>query len=300
LFGIAAFLVDPSHVLWMKKQAYFTVLTATFINRNTAAVYFGACAIVWLLILLDRIRQRLPAAGLSLAVIGQSLQNLGRNAPIDFLACFVCLVAMFLTGSRAGVMLSILAALIALGLFVLKTIPLGRRSLRTMVAAGCILFIVTQVLGAGVLARFESEGLAGGGRPETYRSTLAIIEDHPWLGTGLGTFAWVFPAYRSSAWTSWGVWERAHSTPLEIASDMGLPLAGVVTAAWAGIFAVLGYGLWARNRDHIIMVAALAIATLAVTHSLIDFSLQIPGFALVVFALVGAGLAQSFRMTRSA
>jgi O-antigen ligase len=300
VFGIAAWLIDPTHVLWMKKQAYFTVLTATFINRNTAAVYFGACSIIWLLILLERLRQRLPAAGLSLAAIGQLLQNLGRSAMIEFVAFFVCLAAMFLTGSRAGVMLSLLAALIALGLFVLKIVPLGRKSLRYLLVAACILFVVTQVLGAGVMARFDSEGLAGGGRPETYRSTLAIIEDHPWLGTGLGTFAWVFPAYRSSAGTSWGVWERAHSTPLEIASDMGLPLAGVVTAAWAGVFAVLFYGLWARNRDHIIVVAALAVATLAITHSLIDFSLQIPGFALVVFALVGAGLAQSFRMTRSA
>ena len=296
LFGIAAWLIDPSHVLWMKKQAYFSVLTATFINRNTAAVYFGACAIVWLLILLDGFRQRLPRpADLTLFVIGQSLQHPGRKLMIGFLAFLLCFVAMFLTGSRAGVMLSILAVLMALGLFALKTVPLGRRSLRMMLAAACALFIVTQVLGAGVLGRFESEGFAGGGRPETYRSTLAIIEDHPWLGTGLGTFAWVFPAYRSSAGTSWGVWERAHSTPLEIASDMGLPLAGVVVAAWAGVFAVLGYGLWVRGRDHIIVVAALAVATLAIAHSLIDFSLQIPGFALVVFALVGAGLAQSFR-----
>jgi O-antigen ligase len=299
-FGIAAFLIDPSRVLWMKKQAYFTVLTATFINRNTAAVYFGTCSIIWLLILIERVRQRLPPSGLSLAVIGQSLQKLERSAMIEFVAFFSCLAAMFLTGSRAGVMLSLLAVLIALGLFVLKTVPLGRKSLRYMLAAACVLFIVIQVLGAGVLGRFESEGFAGGGRPETYRSTLAIIEDHPWLGTGLGTFAWVFPAYRSSALASWGVWDRAHSTPLEIASELGLPMAGVVTIAWAGVFAILFYGLWARNRDHIIVVAALAVATLAITHSLIDFSLQIPGFALVVFALVGAGLAQSFRMTRSA
>jgi O-antigen ligase len=300
VFGIAAFPIDPGRVLWMKKQAYFTVLTATFINRNTAAVYFGSCAIIWLLILLDRVRQRLPPSGLSLAAIGRSLQNPGRGAMMEFVAFFVCLAAMFLTGSRAGVMLSLLAALIALGLFVLKAVPLGRKSLRAMLAAACVVFIVIQVLGAGVLGRFESEGFAGGGRPEAYRSTLAIIENHPWLGTGLGTFAWVFPAYRSSAGTSWGVWERAHSTPLEIASELGLPMAGVVTAAWVGVFAVLFHGLWARNRDHIVVVAALAIAMLAVTHSLIDFSLQIPGFALVVFALVGAGLAQSFRMARSA
>jgi O-antigen ligase len=301
VYGIAAFLIDPTRVLWMKKQAYFTVLTATFINRNTAAVYFGSCAIVWLLILLDRIRQRLPpTASLSLIVIGQSIRNPGRKTRIEFSAFFACFIAMFLTGSRAGVMLSLLAGIAALALLVLKTIPLGRKSVRLVLAAACVLVIAMQVLGAGVLGRFDNEGLASGGRPETYRSTLAIIDDHPWLGTGLGTFAWVYPAYRSSNLTSWGVWDRAHSTPLEIASDMGLPLAGVVVAAWVGAFVVLSFGLLTRNRDQVVVVAALAVAGLGITHSLIDFSLQIPGFAIVVFALVGAGLAQSFRLMRSA
>ena len=41
-------------------------------------------------------------------------------------------------------------------------------------------------------------------------------------------------------------------------------------------------------------VAALAVAILAVLHSLIDFSLQIPGYAIVALSLIGAGLAQSF------
>jgi hypothetical protein len=41
-------------------------------------------------------------------------------------------------------------------------------------------------------------------------------------------------------------------------------------------------------------IAALMIAVLALLHSLIDFSLQIPGYAIIVFALLGAGLAQSF------
>jgi hypothetical protein len=41
-------------------------------------------------------------------------------------------------------------------------------------------------------------------------------------------------------------------------------------------------------------VGALAVAILGLAHSIIDFSLQIPGYAIVVFALVGAGLAQSF------
>jgi hypothetical protein len=73
----------------------------------------------------------------------------------------------------------------------------------------------------------------------------------------------------------------------------------LIFAGWTAVFGVLLFGLWIRNRDQIIVVAALAAASLGILHSLIDFSLQIPGFALMVFALVGAGLAQSFRVTQS-
>jgi O-antigen ligase len=217
---------------------------------------------------------------------------------VELTALFVCAVAMFLSGSRAGVILSVLAALTAFALFVLRAIPLGRRPLRLVLAVGCAAVILMQVLGAGVLARLDSEGLQAGGRPETYRSTLAIIADHPWLGTGLGTFAWIVPAYRGSAGTSWGTWDRAHSTPLEIAAETGVPLAALVITGWAGAFAVMAFGLRRRKRDHLVIIGALTVAGLAILHSLIDFSLQIPGFAISVFALMGAGLAQSLRSDR--
>jgi O-antigen ligase len=301
VFGIAAYLIDPTKVLWMKKQAYFTVLTSTFINRNTAAVYFGSCSIIWLLILVEEITRRVPrAAGPSRSIIPRFLQSLRGISLVRFLAFFVCFVAMFLTSSRAGVLLSLLVGALAVGGLAWKAFSFGSKYFWILVAAAAgVLIVVIQLLGAGVMGRLDSEGLASVSRLETYRSTLAMIRDHPWLGTGLGTFVWSYPAYRSNELTSWGIWDRAHSTPLEIASDMGLPLAGVVIAGWAGVFIVLSFGLWTRNRDQIIMVAALAIASLGILHSLIDFSLQIPGFALVVFSLVGAGLAQSFRISRS-
>ena len=59
-----------------------------------------------------------------------------------------------------------------------------------------------------------------------------MIADHPWFGTGLGTFVWSFPAYRSANISLWGVWDLAHSTPLELAADLGLPLAG---SDWSGL-----------------------------------------------------------------
>jgi O-antigen ligase len=121
-----------------------------------------------------------------------------------------------------------------------------------------------------------------------------MIADNPWLGTGQGTFAAAFPAYRSSEASMWGVWDIAHNTLLEIAADMGIPIAALVALAWIAIFATLIYGVRHRNRDVIIPTSALAVAMLAVLHSLIDFSLQIPGYGIVALALIGAGLAQSF------
>jgi hypothetical protein len=81
---------------------------------------------------------------------------------------------------------------------------------------------------------------------------------------------------------------------LELASDLGLPLAGLICLAWLIVLAVLIRGMRMRRRDLIVPVGALAVAILGLAHSVIDFSLQIPGYVIVVFALVGAGLAQSF------
>ena len=67
-----------------------------------------------------------------------------------------------------------------------------------------------------------------------------------------------------------------------------------MVAGWLLVLGMLVGGIFRRRRDLSVPVAALCSAILAVLHSLIDFSLQIPGYAIVVFAIVGAGLAQSF------
>ena len=126
-----------------------------------------------------------------------------------------------------------------------------------------------------------------------------MIVDHPWFGTGQGTFAYAFPAYRSDKVSMWGVWDIAHNTLLEIASDMGVPIAALVVVAWVVIFAVLIHGMRVRRHDRIFPIAALAVGILAVLHSLIDFTLQIPGYAIVALSLIGAGLAQSFATSQT-
>jgi O-antigen ligase len=222
-----------------------------------------------------------------------------RKVVVAFAMLFVCLAAMFMTGSRGGVVISLLALLLAFTLFFRRDLPRRSGLVTALAAGGAVALILLQFMGAGVNARFDIQGLANEGRLETYRATLRMIADHPWFGTGQGTFAFAFPAYRSSNVSIWGVWDRAHDTPLEIAADMGVPIAALVVGVWIVIFAVLVRGVRNRRRGLIVPVAALAVATLAVLHSLIDFTLQIPGYAIVALPLVGAGLAQSFPGDRS-
>ena len=298
IYGIGAFLVDPAKVLWREKQAYGSVLTATFINRNTAAVYFGSCAMIWLMAVLEHVRREVRAGDDWRASLRGLMARPPRAIVLAFCAFFVCLAAMFMTGSRAGVVIS-LAALLAVAIWFLRGVVVVRRKFWLMLGGAAVaVLVLLQVMGAGVQARFDTEGLASGGRLETYRSTLRMIADHPWFGSGLGTFVWSYPAYRGDEISMWGIWDRAHSTPLEIAADMGLPLAGAVAAWWLMVLGMLWHGVRVRRRDRDIPFGALMIAAIALAHSMIDFSLQIPGFAIVVFALAGAGVAQSFRTVR--
>jgi hypothetical protein len=78
---------------------------------------------------------------------------------------------------------------------------------------------------------------------------------------------------------------------------MGIPIAAIVVAAWLVIFAILVHGVRNRKRNLIFPAAGLSIGVLAVLHSLIDFSLQIPGYSIVVLALIGASLARSMKWT---
>jgi O-antigen ligase len=296
VYGIAAFLFDPTRILWREKQAYLDVLTSTFVNRNTAAVYLGSCAIIWLLLLGEDVRRRLPGGQIPLRKMFRQIAFEPSRAIV--LGCsmlFVCVAAMFMTGSRAGVGLSLMMLVLAFVMFFYRDLPRRGGMLAVAAVGGALALVLLQVMGAGVSARFQLQGLADEGRLETYRSTLRMIVDHPWFGTGLGTFASSFPAYRSAHASLWGVWDLAHSTPLELAADMGLPLAVIVMAGWCVVLATLIRGIQVRHRDAILPMAALAVAVLALLHSMIDFSLQIPGYALVVFAIVGAGLSQSFR-----
>lgn len=297
VYGILAFFVAPTAILWREKTAYLGSLTATFINRNTAAAYFGSCAAVWLVLLMAAVRRSLPRARGPTAwneVLRRLLAETRRDVLIRFAMLFLCLAAMLMTNSRGG-------TLVSLGVMIIGFLMYFRREMSwrdlvvALICCAAIGLLLLQAFGSSIGTRIDVEGLSDAGRLSVYRSTLAIILDNPWFGTGLGTFASAFPAYRSSDISMWGVWGIGHSTPLEFASEMGLPLTAVVALGWATALALLLRTLRWRRAKMAVPLSALLVALVALLHSSIDFSLQISGYSIVVFALLGLGLSQAVR-----
>jgi O-antigen ligase len=200
---------------------------------------------------------------------------------------------MFMTGSRAGSILSLVAISGALATLYRRELAMrGLLLAFPFYAAGAII-LVLQIFGSRVNQRFNTEGLFDSARWNVYLSALKMIQEHPWLGTGLGTFRWAFSRYRSEDISISGIWGQAHSTTLEIASEMGIPFTIFLAAVWLFAFSVLCWGMLTRKRDEILPTVAFWIGLLAIVHSQIDFSLQIPGFSIAICALVGMGLAQA-------
>jgi O-Antigen ligase len=297
VYGIADLLFDPTAILWREKIFNTESLTATFINRNTAAAYFGSCAVAWLIMLMARVRGKLPAGPIVWAKLPRHIVSGGSGETqiaTRFAMFFVCVTAMFMTASRGGVLVSLFAMVVAVIVFLRRDLPRVISVLLAMVAAGFVALTLLQFLGGNVGSRIDAGGLVEQGRLAAYQSTLRIIADYPWFGTGSGTFISIFPAYRSGNISIFSIWNLAHSTPLELATELGIPLTLVIAAGWIVAIIVLIRGTRRSRRDTIVPLAALAVSLIALLHSSIDFSLQVSGYAIVVFALVGVGLAQSF------
>jgi O-Antigen ligase len=175
---------------------------------------------------------------------------------------------------------------------------LSRPSRKWLVLCGAVfaILMIYLVLDSGVGDRLQNEGLDDGGRRATgLLSLLLMISDFPWLGTGLGTFRWSFPAYRSGDASGWGVWDKAHNVLLEIATEGGVVLAALILLAWVVTIYVLLRAVVRNPRSPPLVRAALAVSTVAILHSFVDFSMQIPAYAITVAAVVGAGLAQALQ-----
>jgi len=74
---------------------------------------------------------------------------------------------------------------------------------------------------------------------------------------------------------------------------MGIPIAVLIAlAAIASLFILLRATLRSKDRSRSSFAAMVGIMLLSYLHAIIDFSLQIPGFLIVFWILIGCRLAR--------
>jgi O-antigen ligase len=288
-YGVVALILTPNMVLWAPKLAYHGSLTGTFINHNTAATFFGIGAILWSCFAFSSL-QSFPFSSIRLVLLTQSNEPLAFKIIARSAGALACFFALLLTGSRGGLVCSCLGLLVAIILMIANRQK--PRFWHILVSGGMALAVTLALLSR--MGRIGSEGLFDEGRFSVYGFCLQAIRQRPLLGAGIGTFGDLFPSLRPSDFYSWGVWDYAHSTILEIAVEMGIPVAAmVVIAALASLIVLARGAVKSEGRSRRSLAAIAGIAVLSYLHSMIDFSMQIPGYFIVFSILLGCGLSRA-------
>lgn len=208
------------------------------------------------------------------------------------LALLIAVASVLLSGSRGG-MISLGVEAIIFAAILVRFLPETRRRRLILagiagVAASAALFFwldpgqISRRLGSVAdLPRAPEATL--GERLSLARDSLGIFRAYPWLGTGLGSFASVYPRYRS--FPSDLEWDHAHDDYAEALAETGLA-GGVAIVLAIGLFFASAFGGLRNRLDQadpwaggwIRLGAAIGCCGL-LAHSFGDFNLHIPANA---------------------
>jgi hypothetical protein len=279
LVSVVAYFTSPGRILWVFASPYPDVW-GPFLSRNDFAGFMELSFPVALVLAMDRRTRDSPPGTLPRSIPGWEPVRESDEVPKRFsfskrVPIWVpawMLAAGLASGSRAGAILLLAEAGVVLGLIS------GRRAAAKFIAWTLLL---AAVAGAGTLVGRFAEKDPWRYRREIAASTLHLIADHPWRGYGLGTYAYVYPAY--ATFDIGAVVEHAHNQWLEWASEGGIPLALV----WL----MLALGMSVRAVRSVWGIGILA----AFLHALVDYPFVRCGLTAWDFTLIGALSAAAVR-----
>ena len=201
-------------------------------------------------------------------------------------ALFFLISALLATQSRMGVV-SGLAGMLVVILLRLSQITQTRFA---YILAPALLIVFFALFGAGLADRFINILMDSDIRFSLYDQVARMIGDRPFTGFGAGSFNLVFPLYHDLNVPTDRVWDRAHSTYLELWVDMGV----IVGSMPMLIIAILVWPLFRKSLGPFqLRTEAIAVIGATVTialHSLFDFSMEIEAVVFLYLAILATGV----------
>ena len=261
--GEGAFqLYDRSHPGW---------LTGFHANRNAAADMLLVASLAL-------------SAAMALRICERGIRR--ENLAVFLIVQAVFLFALLMTGSRAGIALSVLAFGGGLAMFRSAGMRVPKRII-ALGAAGAALVLALPLSGriASVSSRFAD---FDDPRPDLWQDTLTAIGVNWPAGSGLGTFVPAFLPHERFEVLDASMPNRAHNDFLEFTLETGAfgPILLLVLALILGRMALSGWRSGTRARIEVIL--AVSILLVMMLHSIVDYPLR--NMAGACLAGVAAGL----------
>jgi len=225
-------------------------------------------------------------------------RRLRRSAPAWFAIAAIALVAIPLTGSRAGIGLAIAGVSAALVLRAWRRRelqPEGQRAGARPVATAwrptlVVLVSIGLLIAVGAWLR---PAVTGSVRWALVDATAAMARDHAPLGAGSGTFTRWFDQSAPPQLVQWEYFNHAHDEYVQWWFELGV--AGVACVLL--VFATMAW-LRPRPRRHPDGGFGIALASwlgcvLLLLHSLVDYVLRTPALMTIGALLAGVLVASS-------
>ncbi len=276
-------------------RQFLCALSGTFVNSNSYAAYAGMALVTALGLILSRRPVSSEYTG-GVATRPSAATWLTGSRAIYLAISLLLFGGLLLSESRAGFGATVAGAIL-LGITLLRGRWPSRPGVGWALAAAIIVGALLVVI-AGSAFFHKMSNLADQdilGRFRIWQLSIAAVRQSPWLGWGLGSFPDLF--FLMQAPDLQILADKAHSTPLEWILDLGIPAAMCAFATVLVPVAICLRGCWRRRTDRYLPAVAFAASMVAILHSTVDFSLQIPAIGFIVSALLGMGWAQAFRRT---
>ena len=300
-FGLVQYLSGWQHIFAYVKKFDLEEATGTYINRNHFAAFlemilpFSLAFVFYEYAKLQGDRD----SGIKLRnVIGKSA---AQRLILSLAVSVVLSAALIFSRSRMGILAATASILV---IFALVAISRFHGRMGSLLAATFIILSVCLALWIGpgpIVSRFqtvnEEYSLGGQSRISMWRDALPLINHHPWLGTGLGTFPIAYTSSQTAFLTQFV--NHAHNDYLEIAADLGIPAALIL---FVSILFILGRAIRSflfgeRDFERVVALGCVGSIAAILLHGFADFNLYIPANALLFSTILG--LAVSVRMPSS-
>jgi len=282
LYGLLVLVSGHDRIWHLPKRYNLDAATGTVVNNNHFACLLAMALCGGVALVLERTRRGRGDGRRLLELLGSE----GSRTLLLGVLLIVALAGLLTSFSRAGIALGLLG----LGLTLVAAGRRHRLGTRAVVAVLVVAAAALPLAQIGSERLFEDYGrtteelASEGGRATVWRDTLRLGAAFPAVGCGFGSFAAVYPAFRSGDVRKF--YAHAHNDPLQAAAEGGLVGVLLLTLALASLLAV---ALRAVGGAKGVLGVGLAVG-LAVfgLHSLVDFNAHIPSNAATAAVLAGA------------